>query len=108
MAYRFRLISQIRYGHFGDYMATWKQLDASMRARGLRTARLLVPTAGPNNEVVAEFEYPDLATFQREQKAFYEDEAAFGAYRAGAEFMIQGSSRSELYEDVPLEAFGGD
>ena len=33
MAYRFRLISEIRSGHFGDYMATWKQLDARI-ARG--------------------------------------------------------------------------
>jgi hypothetical protein len=108
MSYRFRLVSEIKYGYFGDYMATWKQFDAIMRERGLRTARVLVPTAGPNNEVVAEFEYPDLATFERENKAFYSDEAAFSAFRAGSEFVVQGTSRSELYEDVPMEAFGSD
>jgi hypothetical protein len=68
MSYRFRLVSEIKYGYFGDYMATWKQFDAIMRERELRTARALVPTAGPNNEVVAEFEYPDLATFEREKR----------------------------------------
>ena len=108
MAYRVRLVSEIKYGHFGDYMATWKQLDSALRERGLRTGRLMVPTAGSNNEVVAEFEYPDLAAFERENKAFYEDAAAFDAFRAGAEFVVQGTSRTELYEDVPVEAFGGD
>ncbi|HLW94128.1 MAG TPA: hypothetical protein VKS25_02000 [Solirubrobacteraceae bacterium] len=39
-------------------------------------------------------------------EAFYEDEAPFGAFRAGAEYVVQGTSRSELYEDVPMEAFG--
>ena len=108
MAYRFRLVSEIKYGYFGDYMASWKQLDSMMRERGLRPARVLAPTAGPHNEVVAEFEYPDLAAFERENKAFYSDEAVFRAFRAGSEFVVQGSARSELYEDVPMEAFGSD
>jgi hypothetical protein len=97
MPYRFRIISEIKYGHLGDYMATWKQLYSIMRERGWNAARLLVPTAGPNNEVVAEFEYPDLATFERENKAFYTDEAAFAAFRAGAEFVVQGTSRARSY-----------
>jgi len=108
MAYRFRLVSEIKYGHFGDYMATWKQLDSIIHERGWSSPRLLVPTAGANNEVVAEFEYPDLATFERENKAFYADRDAFDAFRAGAEFVVQGTSRSELYEDVPMDAFGSD
>lgn len=108
MAYRFRLISEVKYGHFGDYMATWKKLDSIMRERAWIAARVLVPTAGPINEVVAEFEYPDLATFERENKAFHADEAAFGAFRAGAEYVVQGTSRSELCEDVPMDAFGSD
>jgi len=108
MAYRFRLISEIRYGQFGEYATTWKRLDSIMRRRGWVTARLMVPTAGPNNQVVAEFEYPDLATFERENRAFYADEDAFGAFRAGAEFVVQGTARTELYEDVPLDAFPGE
>ena len=108
MAYRFRIVSEIKYGRFGDYMATWRKLDSIMRERGWIAGRVLVPTAGPNNEVVAEFEYPDLATFERENKAFYTDEAAFAAFRAGAEFVVQGTLRTELYEDVPMDAFGRD
>jgi hypothetical protein len=106
MANRFRLIAEVKYGHFGDYLKTWKKLDAIIRNRRWVTARLLVPTAGRDNEVVAEFEYPDLATFERENSAFYADEEAFQAFRAGGAFVVQGTARSELYEDVPLDLPG--
>ena len=103
MAYKFRLIAEVKYGHFGDYLKTWKKLDAITRDRGWVAARLLVPTAGSANEIIAEFEYPDLATFERENKAFFADQDAFGAWRAGAEFVVQGTSRSELYQDAPMD-----
>lgn len=108
MGYRLRLISEVKYGHFGEYMKTWKKLDSIMRERGWATARLLVPTAGPNNELVAEFEYPDLATFERENRAFYADPEAFAAFQSGADYLVQGKSRTELYEDVPIEVFEAD
>jgi hypothetical protein len=108
MAYRVCLISEVKYGHFGEYMKTWKKLDSIMRDRGWVVARVLVPTAGPNNQVVAEFEYPDLATYERENKAFYADEEAFGAFRSGADFVVQGTSRTELWEDVPMDVFASD
>jgi hypothetical protein len=106
MAYRFRLIAKVKYGHFVDYLKTWRKLDAIIRDRGWVAARLLVPTVGSDNEVIAEFEYSDLAAFERENKAFYADEEAFQAYRAGAEFVVQGTARSELYEDVPMDLPG--
>jgi hypothetical protein len=108
VAYRFRLIAEVKYGHFGDYLKTWKKLDAVARDRGWVTARLLIPTAGSLNEIIAEFDYPDLATFERENEAFYADEEAFGAFRAGAEFVVQGTARGELYEDVPMDFPGSD
>jgi hypothetical protein len=108
MAYRLRLIAEVKYGQFGEYMKTWKKFDSVMRERGWIGSRVLVPTAGPNNEVVAEFEYPDLATFERENKAFYADEEAFEAFRAGAEFIVQGSARTELYEDLTPDFPGSD
>ena len=108
MAYRFSLICEVKYGRFGDYLKAWKKLDAIMRERGWVSARVLIPTTGPNNQFVAEFEYPDLATLQRENEAFYSDEEAFRAFRAGAEFVIERSARTELYEDVPIAFPGSD
>lgn len=108
MAYRMRMISEIKYGQFGAWVKTWQKLDSIMQERGWAPGRLLVPTAGANNQVIVEFEYPDLATFERENRAFYSDEKAFKAYRAGAEFVIEGSSRTELLEDVPMDVFSSD
>ncbi len=108
MAYRWRLVQEIRYGHFGDFMRAWAKLDVIMHERGWVTARVLVPTVGPNNQFVAEFEYPDLASYERENKAFYGDREAFGAFHAGAEYVVQGTARTELYEDLPLEFFQDD
>lgn len=108
MAYRLRLIAEVKYGEFGAYVKTWKKLDSIMRERGWVGSRVLVPTAGANNEFIAEFEYPDLATFERENQAFYADPEAFEAFRAGAEFVVQGTARTELLEDVPLDFPGSD
>lgn len=103
MAYRLRMISTVKYGQFGSYIKTVKQLVQINDARGWAPIRVLVPTVGTNNEVVLEMEYPDLATLQSENEAFYADGEAFEAFRAGADFIIEGSSRSELLEDMPTE-----
>jgi hypothetical protein len=108
VAYKFRLIAEVKYGRIGDYMKTWKNLDAITRERGWVTARLLVRTAGPINEIVSEYEYPDLATFERENNAFFADKEAFEAFRAGAEFVVQGTVRTELYEDIPIDFPGSE
>ena len=101
MAYRLRLIAEIEYGQFTDFMKSQRKLERIMRERGWAPTRTLVPVAGPNNEVILEIEYPDLATFERENGAFYADEEAFAAFRAGAKYVVQGTARTELYEDVP-------
>lgn len=108
MAYRVRQVATIKYGHFGEYLATVKKLDQITRERGWAPSRVLVPTAGPNNEIIIENEYPDLAAFQRENEAFYADEKAFQAFRSGAEFVVEGSARTELLEDVPMDFPGSD
>jgi len=107
VGYRVSQVAQIKYGEFGAYVKTVRKLEAIYRERGWASMRIIVPTAGPNNEIVVELEYPDLATFERENKAFYADEEAFAAFRAGAEFVVAGSARTEIYEDVPGELGNG-
>jgi hypothetical protein len=108
MAYRVRQIALIKYGRFGEYLATVKKLEEIIRARGWAPSRILVPTAGQSNEIIIESEYPDLATFQEENVAFYADEAAFQVFRSGAEFVVEGSARTEILEDVPLSFPGSE
>src|SRR5438105_13718872 len=101
MAFRVRMISEVKYGEFGAYLETVRRLSKIIEARGWAPCRIMVPTAGRNNEIVVETEYPDLAAFEAENAAFYGDSEAFEAFRAGAEFIVRGSSRTEIYEDMP-------
>jgi hypothetical protein len=108
MAYRYRQIVTIKYGHFGEYLATVKKLEAIAEKHGWSPSRVLVPTVGTSNEIIIENEYPDLATFQRENDEFYEDTEAFQTFRDGSQFVVEGSARTVLYEDVPMSFPGSD
>ena len=108
MAYRVRQIVLVKYGHFGEYLKTVKQLEEVVRKRGWAPGRVLVPTAGLNNQIIVETEYPDLASMQSEIDAFYGDTEAFEAFRAGAPFIVEGSSHTEILEDMPMDFPGSD
>jgi hypothetical protein len=108
MAYRVRQVATIKYGQFGEYLKTVKKLAAVSEARGWSPIRVLVPTAGPNNGVFLETEYADLATFEAENQAFYDDEEAFDAFRSGAAFVVEGTAYTEILEDMPMDFPGSD
>ena len=71
--YRHRLRQQILYGHFREFIEIAEALNGLARERGWAESTLWTPTVGAANEVIVETEYPDLATFQRENEAFYSD-----------------------------------
>ena len=66
---RARFIVQVRYGHFAEYLKAAEKLNEVARARGWAEATFWVAAAGKANELIAEVEYPDLATFEREGAA---------------------------------------
>ena len=68
--YRYRLRQQVLYGHFREFLQIAEELNGLARERGWAESSLWVPTAGTANEIISESEYPDLATFQRENDAF--------------------------------------
>ncbi|HVB71290.1 MAG TPA: hypothetical protein VND83_07305 [Acidimicrobiales bacterium] len=89
-------------------MKTFKKLEEVCRARGWAESRLLSPVAGVGNEIVIEWEYPDLATFQKEMDSFLADQEAFQLFRAGGQYFVEGSIRNELLEEVPMNFPGSD
>jgi hypothetical protein len=99
--YRLRLTSQVKYGHFKEYYELSTKLNELIRERGWTEPRLWTPTVGIGNEVVAEWDYPDLATVQKEGDAFATDAEAMELNRSFAEHVVQGSVRSELLETIP-------
>jgi hypothetical protein len=98
--YRFRITVQILYGHAREYFELSQKLNEISRARGWTELTFWVPTVGTGNEFVAEAEYPDLATFQKEGDAFQSDAEAMEVARASGQHLVQGSLRSEIFETI--------
>ncbi len=99
--YRHRLRQQILYGHFREYIEILEALNGLARERGWTESTLWTPTVGASNEVIVETEYPDLATFQRQNEAFYSDAEVMKQVRRLSEHVVQGSVHDELIEQAP-------
>jgi hypothetical protein len=99
---RWRNISTIEYGHFSEALQFCHELTDVCHARGWQTPRVLVPTVGIDNQLVIEVEYPDYATYQRENEQVYRDAEFMKLIRSLAQITYPQSSRSELLEDAPV------
>jgi hypothetical protein len=99
--YRHRLRQQVLYGHFREYIEILEALNDLARERGWTESTLWTPTVGASNEVIVETEFPDLATFQRENEAFYSDAEVMKHVRRLGEHVVQGSVYDELIEQAP-------
>jgi hypothetical protein len=99
--YRQRIRQQILYGQFREYMEIAEEVIALRQKLGLAAPVLWVPMFGTGNEVVWEIDYPDLATFQRENEAFYSDADVMKQWRQLWQHAVQGSIHDELLEEAP-------
>jgi hypothetical protein len=98
---RARFVVQVRYGHFADYLKALEQLNEIARERGWAGATFWVSPVGTANELIAEVEYPDLATFEREGEAQSADADWMKVIRSTVDMVVQGTGRSELYQTAP-------
>jgi len=98
---RARFIVQVRYGHFAEYLKALEQLNEIARARGWAEATFWVATAGTANELIAEVDYPDLATFDREGQGQSSDSEWMKVIRGTADMVVKGTGRSELLRTAP-------
>ena len=98
---RARFIVQVRYGHFAEYLKAAEQLNVIARERKWAEATFWVAAAGPANEFIAEVDYPDFATFEREGEAQSSDADWMKVIRSTVDLVVQGSGRSELLQTAP-------
>jgi NIPSNAP protein len=98
---RARFIVEVRYGHFAEYLKALEQLNELARARGWVEATFWVSAAGTANEAIAEVEFPDFATFQREGDAQASDGDWMKVIRSTVDLVVQGTGRSELLQTAP-------
>jgi hypothetical protein len=101
MMVRARFITQVRYGHFADYLNAMEQLNEIARQRGWAEATFWVSVAGTANELIADVDFPDLATFEREGDAQSADAEWMRVIRGTVDFVVQGTGRSELIVTAP-------
>jgi hypothetical protein len=99
--HRQRIRQQILYGQFREYMKNAEEVIQLRGKLGLASPVLWIPTFGTANEVVWETDYPDLATFQRENEAFYSDADLMKQWRRLWQRAVQGSIQDELLEEAP-------
>jgi hypothetical protein len=102
--YRQRIRQQVLYGQFREYREIAEKVIALRQKLGLADATLWAPAFGTANEVVWEIDYPDLATFQRDNESFYSNAEAMQEWRRLWQFAVQGSIQDELLENAPLIA----
>jgi NIPSNAP len=98
---RARFIVQVRYGHFAEYLKALEQLNEIARERGWAEATFWVSAAGTANELIAEVDFPDLATFEREGNAQSSDAGWMKVIRSTVDVVVQGSGRTELLQTAP-------
>jgi hypothetical protein len=98
---RARFIVQVRYGHFAEYLKALEQLNEIARVRGWAEATFWVSPAGTANELIAEVDFPDLATFEREGDAQSSDAEWMKVIRSTVDFVVQGTARNELLQTAP-------
>ena len=98
---RARFIAQVHYGHFAEYLKALEQLNAIARERGWAEATFWVSIAGTANELFAEADYPDLATFEQEGEAQGADAEWMKVIRSTVDMVVQGSARSEVFQTAP-------
>jgi hypothetical protein len=99
--YRQRIRQQILYGQFREYMQISEGVAALRKKLGLAVPTLWAPAFGTANEVIWEIDYPNLATYQRENEAFYSDAEVMKHWRQLWQFAAQGSVQDELLQEAP-------
>jgi hypothetical protein len=99
--YRQRMRQQVAYGRFREYMGIADDVVAGRRKLGLAPPRLWAPVVGAANEIVWETEYPDLATFERENDTFHADAELMERWRSLWQLAVPGSTHDELLQEAP-------
>jgi len=98
---RARFTIEVRYGHFAEYLKALEQLNERAREHGWAEATFWTRLAGKANEIIAEVDYPDLATFEREGDAQASDAEWMKIIRSTTEIVVQGTGRSEVVVSAP-------
>jgi hypothetical protein len=100
MAYTLRNTCVVKYGYYREYFDAMTEVNDLCAKRGLKTARMWAPLAGQDNTVVMEIEYDSLAQLEEEAQKFFTDADIMKSIRVGAEHVMDGTSRTEIFMEA--------
>jgi len=98
---RFRLVRQVRLGHFPQALEAADELSALHRERGWPEGTNWIVLAGPVNTLITEFEFPSLAAMEEMQAASDADAEHVKLRVKGGEHSVEGSVRIEVLRTAP-------
>lgn len=81
--YRVRNIVKVGRDGWDGAIETAQRFELISKKRGWQEGAIWTQSFGPYNEIVIEYDYPDLATYEREQAAVFADEEAMTAWIEG-------------------------
>jgi hypothetical protein len=99
-----RIHMTIALGKFNEAMAYYKRLNEVCRKKGWPEAKLWSPFMGDFNQLIAEWEYPDIPTLDKIGNDFQSDTEAMAAFRAGPDLAPGIWPRDEVLVEAPLLA----
>ena len=99
--YRHRILVRVpNLTAWNECLAIADDINKLCAERGWAQMTAWTQTVGPFNELAFVTDYPDLATFQRENDEFFRDPAVREIYRRFDALDIREGSHSELWEEA--------
>lgn len=82
---------------WNECLSLMHEIDGIQAAAGRATATIWTQVAGPYNELIAEIDYPDLATYEREMQATNSDPQITKLSGRFSELGVEGKGYNELF-----------
>jgi hypothetical protein len=98
---RFRLVRQVRLGHFPQALEAADELSALHRDRGWPEGTNWIVVGGPVNTLITEIEFPSLAAMEEWQEAADADAEHVKLRQKAGEHAVEGSVRVEVLRTAP-------
>lgn len=88
---RHRYHVTVTLGRFNDALKWARAMNADAKKNGWAESRIMAPGFGPVNQVILEWDYPDFATFDKQQAEFYSNAEAMATFRSGVDLNAHGT-----------------
>jgi hypothetical protein len=98
---RFRLVRQVRLGHFPQALEAAEELSALHRDRGWPEGNHWVLVGGPVNTLITEIEFPNLRSLEEMQEKSDADAEHIKLRQKAGEHAVEGSVLIEILRTAP-------